>query len=250
MKKVGKVALKAAPIAAMFIPGVGPLASMAISAASNAASKKIEGGSWKSALGAGAIGAATGYAGGALKAAGTAAKAASKAGSIAPSAGVISKAATVAPKVSALGKIMGGVNTGLNVASPVMSAIQSARSMDGGGGSSQSGGGIGPSGPLSGTYTPYKPSLNDPVNAGRLAAAKDQGFRKGYDITAPNATDPTLPREVVSRMPKINTDYASMGAQPPAKKRKTAIGEDGGLKMRGNGGGTRRPTVQPEMAYY
>jgi len=59
MKKVGKVALKAAPIAAAFIPGVGPLASMAISAGTSAAAKKASGGSWKDALLAGGIGAAT-----------------------------------------------------------------------------------------------------------------------------------------------------------------------------------------------
>jgi hypothetical protein len=59
--KLGKIALKAAPIAAAFIPGVGPLASMAIGGATAAASKKAGGGSWKDALLAGGTGAAEGY---------------------------------------------------------------------------------------------------------------------------------------------------------------------------------------------
>jgi len=64
--KLGKIALKAAPIAAAFIPGVGPLASMAIAGGAGAASKKLEGGSWKQALGAGAMGAGTSALGSAL----------------------------------------------------------------------------------------------------------------------------------------------------------------------------------------
>jgi hypothetical protein len=62
--KLGKAALKVAPIAAGFIPGVGPLASMAIGAGTSALSKKLEGGNWKDALKSGAIGGATGYIGG------------------------------------------------------------------------------------------------------------------------------------------------------------------------------------------
>jgi hypothetical protein len=61
--KLGKGLLKAAPIAAAFIPGVGPLASMAIGAGTSALQKKISGGSWKDALKAGAVGGATGYLG-------------------------------------------------------------------------------------------------------------------------------------------------------------------------------------------
>ena len=57
---LGKGLLKVAPVAAAFIPGVGPLASMGISAAIKGATKKIQGGTWKQALGAGALGAAEG----------------------------------------------------------------------------------------------------------------------------------------------------------------------------------------------
>src|SRR5262245_28254291 len=58
---LGKGLLKAAPIAAAFIPGVGPLASMAISGAAGATGKKLSGGSWKDALISGGIGAGTSY---------------------------------------------------------------------------------------------------------------------------------------------------------------------------------------------
>ena len=64
--KLGQVALKAAPIAAGFIPGVGPLASMAIGGLAAGAGKKIEGGSWKDSLLSGGIGAGTGYLSGKL----------------------------------------------------------------------------------------------------------------------------------------------------------------------------------------
>jgi len=67
MGKIGKVALKAAPIAASFIPGVGPLASMAIGAGTSALSNKLEGGNLKSSLLAGAMGGASGYLGGKTK---------------------------------------------------------------------------------------------------------------------------------------------------------------------------------------
>ncbi len=61
---LGKILLKAAPIAANFIPGIGPLASMAISGATSGLSKKLSGGSWLDALKAGGIGAGASYAGG------------------------------------------------------------------------------------------------------------------------------------------------------------------------------------------
>ena len=51
--QVGKLALKAAPVAAMFIPGVGPLAAGGIGALTGALSKKAEGGSWGDALSSG-----------------------------------------------------------------------------------------------------------------------------------------------------------------------------------------------------
>jgi hypothetical protein len=58
--KLGKGLLKIAPVAAAFIPGVGPLAAMGIGAATNAISKKASGGSWGDALKSGAVGGAMG----------------------------------------------------------------------------------------------------------------------------------------------------------------------------------------------
>lgn len=57
---LGKIALKAAPFAAMAIPGVGPLASALIQGGLGAANAKASGGGWKDALIGGGIGAATG----------------------------------------------------------------------------------------------------------------------------------------------------------------------------------------------
>lgn len=66
LKKAGKVALKAAPIAAAFIPGVGPLAAMGIGAAAGGASKAIEGKGLGGILGGAAMGSIPGAAKGAL----------------------------------------------------------------------------------------------------------------------------------------------------------------------------------------
>jgi hypothetical protein len=64
LKGIGKFALKAAPVASAFIPGVGPLASIGIGAASGALSKKFDGGGWDDMLKGGLIGGATGAAAG------------------------------------------------------------------------------------------------------------------------------------------------------------------------------------------
>lgn len=66
-KGLGKGLLKVAPIATAFIPGVGPLASMAIGAGTGAASGAVSGGG-KGALIGGLMGAGTGALGGAAKA--------------------------------------------------------------------------------------------------------------------------------------------------------------------------------------
>lgn len=59
-KGLGKGLLKAAPFAASFIPGVGPLASALIGGGAGAASGAMGGGGWKGALGGGLGGASTG----------------------------------------------------------------------------------------------------------------------------------------------------------------------------------------------
>lgn len=62
--KLGGALKFAAPIAASFIPGVGPIAGALISAGANAAGTKMQGGSWGDAALAGAVGGAAGWAGG------------------------------------------------------------------------------------------------------------------------------------------------------------------------------------------
>lgn len=52
---IGKVLAQVAPIAAAFIPGVGPLASAALVAGTGALSSKLQGGSWGDALKSGAL---------------------------------------------------------------------------------------------------------------------------------------------------------------------------------------------------
>lgn len=65
-KSLGKGLLKVAPFAAMAIPGIGPLASMAIQGGLGAANAKASGGGWKDALlGAGTGAATAGIGGGA-----------------------------------------------------------------------------------------------------------------------------------------------------------------------------------------
>lgn len=80
LKGIGKVALKAAPIAAAFIPGVGPLAAMGIGAATKGISSKLSGSSWKGALGNAALGGAMGYGSSALAGSGLLGKLGSKLG--------------------------------------------------------------------------------------------------------------------------------------------------------------------------
>ena len=66
-KGLGKGLLKIAPIAAMAIPGIGPIASAAIQGGLGAANAKASGGGWKDALLGGATGAAMGGFGGGTK---------------------------------------------------------------------------------------------------------------------------------------------------------------------------------------
>lgn len=61
--KVGRVASQVAPIAAAFIPGVGPIASLAIGGAAGAAGGALDGGGLKGALMGAGTGAASGYLG-------------------------------------------------------------------------------------------------------------------------------------------------------------------------------------------
>jgi len=213
MKKVGKVALKAAPIAAAFIPGVGPLASMAIGGLASGASKKLEGGSWKDSLISGGLGAATGY--GASKVAGGLKGAFSGKG-LAPSANIAGKIGNAASGGSKLGAIMGAVPLGLGAASAIGGAL------GGGGGSSNQGGGpLASSIPRSALSTP---DLSTALRAGSRAAVQDQGFRKGYDINILNEPTPAgqEPSFTTRRMGPITASYAKYAKQQEKKSKKVA----------------------------
>lgn len=188
--KIGKVALKAAPIAAAFIPGIGPLASMAIGAGTAAASKKLEGGSLKDAVLAGGMGAAQGYGTGSAK-------------GIGPSASVASKAGKVA-------NVMGKVNQGIGMAGPIMGAIASGRSNPSSSGNSSAV----PRAPMQEGNAPgfqygtNNPNLADSILAGRRNAVASQPFRAGYDITKPSIpTDPNSPPKIIANMPRIPSDF-------------------------------------------
>jgi hypothetical protein len=107
LKKVGKVALKVAPYAALAIPGLGIPASMALQGAIGAASGAMNHGGLKGALLGGAIGAGTGALGGIGKAA----------TGLGPSASTVSNAVSGTAN-KALGGGLGSkiLSTGVNMA--------------------------------------------------------------------------------------------------------------------------------------
>jgi len=192
------IALKAAPIAAAFIPGVGPLASMAISGAANAASKKLSGGSWKDAAISGGIGAATG---GALK------------GGLGPSGSVLNKITG-----KGIGSVLApGGKTGaiINSAKDIVGGIAQAK------GTSQPSNTRTAPAPSGNTRTAPTTGLGPSMNAfgnaltgGSRGAVKDQGFRKGYDVNVLNPDTEDEEGNTVQgttttlRMPKITSSYA------------------------------------------
>jgi hypothetical protein len=229
LKTIGKVALKVAPYAAMAIPGVGPLAAMAISAGTSAASRKLEGGSWKDAALAGGIGGATGYMGAKIPVKG-----------IGPSSGV-AKAVTkgaiaknVAKKVgtsiltnAATGRqpmdegksgpdwstIVGGiVKDSITDHYRNSQAARTAPSSDSYTPSvSRESGTIMPRGGYSYNDNPMNqvdqrnPNLAQSIFQGRQQAIQNQPFRRGYDVTT-NIGEPDAEGKYqtqVSRMPRI-----------------------------------------------
>ena len=180
-KGLGKAALKVAPIAAGFIPGVGPLASAAIGGLASGASKKLEGGSWKDALVSGGIGAGMGYGAG---------KAAQAVKGIGPSAtkdvvgvaGKINKTGGIGPTIGNIGKGIigaptGGSKAGLigKLALPAIGALGAVGAVKG-----MSNKGVGPSNaPVLGSEEDQlrNPNLFDAISAGRREAIRNQPFR-------------------------------------------------------------------------
>jgi hypothetical protein len=236
LSKIGKVALTAAPyVAAPFTGG----ASLALTGLANKGVQKWSEHDAKAAEAKGlapsnfdkVLGKVGGYAGlasmaipgGALGSIGMLGKAAQTAGKVGQVANVASKAGKVAD-------IVGKVNKGVSVVTPVLSSIAAARNQSSP--TSQSSP-IGPSaniGPSTGVgpgavprvstagnapgfnYGSNNPNLADSIAAGRGMAVKNQQFRSGYDITAPNFTDSTLPPEVIAKMPRIfsNVDRGNL----------------------------------------
>lgn len=162
---LGKYALKAAPIAAAFIPGVGPLASMAIGGLSSAADTKLSGGSWKNALLSGGIGAGMGYAGGKVK-------------GIGPS-GKVAQGATQPTKLSGFARALDTAGKVANIAGAAAPAIAAIRSSGGGGG----GGSIEAPSIAAPRVSSFQQRMANPVEAGRQEAMRNQPFRSGYQTT-------------------------------------------------------------------
>jgi hypothetical protein len=222
---LGKIALKVAPIAAAFIPGVGIPLAMAIGGATSAASKKIEGGSWKDALVAGGIGAGTSAVGaGALK-------------GIGPTSGLLAKVgAGAAGKAAGTGAAgMVGSVLGNYGKSALTNALTSSPA--GGSNSMAATSGLGPTaipraqanptGPNIGGTMPRggygfqqnpmnqlnqnNPNLAQSIFQGREQAMKDQPFRAGYDVSWPGYIAPGSPAGTqipytTTRMPSISSD--------------------------------------------
>jgi hypothetical protein len=201
MKKVGKVALKVAPYAAMAIPGVGIPLGMALQGGLAAANAKASGGNWKQALLAGGIGAGTGaIAGGALK-------------GIGPSSGALAKfGAGAGGKLAGTG-LAGAVGSGLGTVGQGYATNYLDNKLAGSGGGNKatgqqvtthgSEGGIGPSEGFQ--YGPTNPNLSQALARGKRTAIMNQPFRSGYNVMAPNTdtSEGQPPTKVVATMPPI-----------------------------------------------
>lgn len=218
--KLGKIALKVAPIAAAFIPGVGPLASMAIGGLTGAASTKASGGSWKQALLSGGIGAGAGaVGGGALKGIGPSSGTLAKigAGAVGKAAGTGVKGA-IGASLGALGKqalssaIAGGPKAASSpVASPTGLGPSSVPT-----GRTAVSTGVMPRGGYKYNENPLNqvnqsnPNLAQSIFQGKQEAIRNQPWRAGYDIKTQGPDDTV----VTSRMPSIFS-----GSDPRRKKK-------------------------------
>ena len=58
------------------------------------------------------------------------------------------------------------------------------------------------------------PNLANSIGAGRAAAVKDQGFRKGYDVTTSigEPDEAGTYEQKITKMPKIKSDFAIGGS--------------------------------------
>lgn len=207
-KGLGKVALKAAPFAAMAIPGIGPIAGATIAAGSSAADKKVSGGSWKDALLSGGMSAGLSALGGGLG----------------PSKNFVKEGVNaVDDKIASRG--LGGMIS--NIAKSMGRGVLSNPSvmMDGPGtggravsGSPSAGGNIPPYGGRMSGIGPSVlmqrdqnfPNLAEALNAGRQEAINDQPWRMGYDTISYGPTEEqrkNLGPEIRTRTPPIGPRY-------------------------------------------
>ena len=205
MKKIGKVALKVAPIAAAFIPGIGIPLSMAISGAANAASTKLSGGTWGQAALSGGIGAGLGAVG------------AGAAKGIGPTSSALSKFAA-----GSGGKVAGtGVIGALGQAASQVGTSAAMGALGGGGGSTvptysrgnesntstNSNTGLGPSAGMAPgfSYSANNPNLESALSYGAKLGKMNQPFRAGYDVNYPGipafGNQPAIPSETRSMPP-------------------------------------------------
>jgi hypothetical protein len=195
---LGKIGKVAAPIAAGAFGG--PAAAMAVSGGLNALDKKMHGGSWKSALGAGALGAAESYGasklGGSVLAKAMKGRTPSFAGgdptgvrsAIADTASRATRA-SMGPSQSTFARIMGNIGTGARTAQDVMGAVNMARGARTPGiaggypGMPMNRGGRMPMGNAYGMAMQRNnanaPNLADSIMRGRQEAIMNQPFRQG-----------------------------------------------------------------------
>lgn len=218
---LGKIALKVAPIAAAFIPGVGIPLAMAISGATGVASKKIEGGSWKDSLLSGGIDAGlAGVGGGLVKGLGPTASKLTKFG--VQEAGQLGKNAINSnpsqPSQSSnqqSGNFMASNSPSVfGRTNPSGSSVGQAATRTGANGSS-----LMPRGGYNFANNPLNqsnqnsPNLAQSIFQGRQTAMKDQPFRAGYAVTMPSgepipagSPEGTPFPTKTSYMPRISSD--------------------------------------------
>lgn len=236
--KIGKIALTAAPyVAAPFTGG----ASLALTGVANKAVQKWSEKDAKANLAKGlapskfdsVLGKIGNYAGmasavmptGALGSIGLLGKAGSAA-KAATTAANVGKAATTAATIGKGAKIASTIGKVANIAGPALGAVGAVKGMMGNNNSSNQSTGIGPSS-TSGMAVPRgsnnftgaakyqqgmdlnNPNLANSIGAGRSAGVRDQGFRRGYDVTTrigePDEEGKYETR--VTRMPKIQSDF-------------------------------------------
>jgi hypothetical protein len=200
--KIGKVGGKnLLKYGTAFIPGVGPLVSMGINAATSAADAKMEGGSWGDAVKAGAIGGATGYMG------------AGGFGKLGKLGKTLAVANTVAPLV---GEAVASRNSGSNSRTSGIGPSTNPSAVSRTGQAMPKGGFRYSENPLN-QYDQSSPNLSMALHQGRQEAIRNQPFRKGYDIktlTGYENDDTTKPTYAYSSMPRIQSD------RPDKKKRR------------------------------